>query len=85
MKTLAVIFVALIALSSCTTSQHLNGSSLYMPVRDTFITQSLFADNASNISEENIQRILDGHYQLPQQLKVAIVRLDETKANRHYY
>lgn len=85
MKALSAILFALILFSSCTTSQHLNGSALDMPMRDTFITQSLFADNASNITEENIQRILDGHYQLPQQLRVAIVRLDEAKSHRHYY
>ncbi len=85
MKPLVLFLLALITLSSCDTSQHLNGSSLDVPVRDTFITQSLFTDNASNISEENIQQILDGHYQLPQQLRVAIVRLDQARSNRHYW
>jgi hypothetical protein len=49
------------------------------------ITQSLFSDKNSTISEENIQKILDGTYKLPQQLRVAIVRIDNNSSNRRYY
>ena len=40
------------------------------------ITQSLFADNNATISEENIQKILDGTFSLPEKLRVAVVRLE---------
>jgi hypothetical protein len=55
------------------------------PSGDTPITQSLFSDRASTISEENIQKILDGTYKLPQQLRVAIVRLEPTPQLKRYY
>jgi hypothetical protein len=52
---------------------------------DTLITQSLFNDRASGISEENIQRILSGNYKLPQQLRVAIVKLESPQTRRYYW
>lgn len=53
---------------------------------DTMITQSLFNDKNSSISEENIQKLLDGNYKLPQKLRVAIVRLDkDNSSNRRYF
>jgi len=56
------------------------------PGSDSFITQSLFNDKTSTISEENIQRILSGTTQkLPQQLKVAIVRLENPQQQRQYW
>ena len=45
------------------------------------IRHSLFS-NKSNISEENIQKILDGTYHLPSKLRVAIVKIDK---QRNYY
>ena len=52
---------------------------------DTVITQSLFNDRASTITEENIQKILDGKYKLPQQLRVAIVKLEPNPQLKRYY
>lgn len=52
---------------------------------DTMITQSLFNDKNASISEENIQKLLDGNYKLPQQLRVAVVRLDKENSGRRYY
>jgi hypothetical protein len=49
------------------------------------ITQSLFSDKNSTISEENIQKILDGNFKLPQQLRVAVVKVESTSSNRRYY
>ena len=74
----------LAALTACTTSRPLNDPSATNGT-DTTITQSLFNDRASTISEESIQRILDGNYKLPQQLRVAIVKLDPTPQVRRYY
>jgi hypothetical protein len=49
------------------------------------ITQSLFNDKNATISEENIQRILEGTFKLVQTLRVAIVKLESTGGARHYY
>jgi hypothetical protein len=49
------------------------------------ITQSLFSDKNATILEENIQKILDGNYTLPAQLRVAVVSIDNTSPNRRYY
>jgi PBP1b-binding outer membrane lipoprotein LpoB len=49
------------------------------------ITQSLFSDKNATISEENIQKILDGDFKLPQQLRVAIVKVDNTQGRRYYW
>jgi hypothetical protein len=52
---------------------------------DFSITQSLFNDKNSTISEENIQKILNGNYQLPEKLRVAIVKLESKQYQRAYY
>lgn len=46
------------------------------------ITQSLFTDRDATISEENIQKILNGTYEMPQQLRVAVIKFD---GRRSYY
>jgi len=51
---------------------------------DTSITQSLFNDKGSTISEEGIQRILDGSYKLPSTLRVGIIRLENGSKKRYY-
>lgn len=48
------------------------------------LTQSLFSDKDATITEENIQRILDGTYDLPKKLRVGIVNL-ENKQYKVYY
>ena len=50
-----------------------SGTTMPQP---SVITQSLFADNDATISEENIQKILDGTFSLPENLRVAVVRLE---------
>jgi len=52
---------------------------------DTTIVESLFNDKSSSISEENIQRLLDGTYQLPASLRIAIVRLETSKQRRYFW
>jgi len=47
------------------------------------ITQSLFADKNASITEENIQKILDGTIKIPEKLRVAVIRLDQQE--RRYY
>jgi hypothetical protein len=51
---------------------------------DTTIVQSLFNDRSSSITEDNIQRILDGSYKLPAKIRIAIVRLENPR-QQHYF
>lgn len=86
MKQITLLIATIGLLMACETTRSLgNHSGLDKSSGDTLITQSLFNDRASTISEENIQRILDGTYKLPQQLRVAIVRLEPTPQLRRYY
>jgi hypothetical protein len=48
------------------------------------MTHSLFSDKAATISEEGIQKTLNGSYKLPAQLRVAIVRLEPAAAGPYY-
>lgn len=61
-----------------------NSNSGYAYNADTLITQSLFNDKNASISEDNIQRLLDGNYQLPAKLRVAVVRLDNNASRRSW-
>jgi hypothetical protein len=78
------IFVAIL-ISSCDTGKQTASSSQGYANEDTLITQSLFNDKAATISEENIQRVLDGSYKLPRQLGVAIVKLESSSQRRNYW
>ena len=86
MKQITLLIATIILLTACSTtrpsvySSHANFSS-----GDTLITESLFNDKTSTISEENIQKILDGTYELPQKLRVAIVRLEPALQLRRYW
>ncbi len=80
--TLPVLFFVF----SCETVRHTASAEEQIFSTDTLITQSLFNDKSASISEENIQRLLDGNYKLPQQLRVAIVRLDNgNNQSRRYF
>ena len=86
MKQITLLIATMVLLTACETTRPLgNNSGLDKLSEDTLITQSLFNDRASTISEENIQRILDGTYKLAQQLRVAIVRLEPTPQSKRYY
>lgn len=81
---LLIVFITLFA--ACTTTKRsANNSDFNGSAGDTLITQSLFSDRASTISEENIQKILDGNFKLPQKLRVAIVRLEPSIQKRNYW
>jgi hypothetical protein len=84
----AIFFTAIIFLVTACGNSRLVGSYAgdSSSNADTLITQSLFSDKASSISEENIQKILDGTYKLPQQLRVAVVKLEsKAQTRRHYW
>ena len=86
MKQITLLIATLVLLTACNTTRPLGNNSVSdFPSGDTLITQSLFNDRASTISEENIQKILDGKYKLPQQLRAAIVRLEPTSQLKRYY
>lgn len=70
---------------SCTTVRPIASNENSFANQDTLITQSLFNDKNATISEENIQKILEGKYQLPQHLRVAIVRLDNPSQKKYYW
>ncbi|MFI5188073.1 MAG: hypothetical protein ACHQF0_15185 [Chitinophagales bacterium] len=82
MKQISLLIAVAFFVSSCTTTRQLSSGS---QGTDTLITQSLFNDKTSSISEESIQKILDGTYKLPQQLRVAIVRLEPSSQLKGYY
>jgi hypothetical protein len=85
MKHLSLLIAPVILLAACSTPSSLSTTRADYPVADTIITQSLFNDKASSITEENIQKVLDGNYKLPQQLRVAIVRLGPSAQAKRYY
>lgn len=84
MKTIQILLFTTIFLQSCGVNRFPIPPSAAYPVaptdRENLITQSLFEDKTATISEENIQKILDGTYQLPERLRVAIIKLDGRKS-----
>src|SRR5688572_26034812 len=86
MKQTILLITAIVLFTACNTTRPSgNNPGSDLPGGDTLITQSLFHDRASTISEENIQKILEGIYKLPQQLRVTIVRLEPTPQLKRYY
>ncbi len=84
--------IPFLLLSSCTTNKQIGQSSYRSSYRSSApnkseepITESLFNDKTATISEENIQKILDGSYSLPQNIRTAIVKLKSTQNKRNYY
>src|SRR4051812_37679799 len=85
MKQVTVFILIAALISSCDTGKQTASSSPGYANEDTLITQSLFNDKAATISEENIQRVLDGSYKLPAQLRVAIVKLESSSQRRNFW
>ena len=86
----AILFVfTTFLLGSCTVTKPISSESVlvqgYGIANEPLITQSLFADNNSTISEENIQKILAGTYNLPEKLRVAIVKLESKQYQQRFY
>ena len=85
------VFSIFIVISSCSTQRSITTDGVSVSAsgvntyNDTLITQSLFSDRNSTISEEAIQKILDGNYTLPGKLRVAIVKLDNAPSYRRFY
>jgi hypothetical protein len=83
MKNIPTLLAFVIFISSCTPSRYVSSEG---PGEENEppITQSLFNDKSSTISEENIQKILDGTYILPKQLRVAVIKL-ESQQKKYYW
>ncbi|MDR0231478.1 MAG: hypothetical protein LBI82_05090 [Dysgonamonadaceae bacterium] len=89
MKQIILFIVIVILFASCSTAYQSSGSGILLGggniSSELPITQSLFNDKNATISEENIQKILDGHYELPEVLRVALVKLESKQRQRNYY
>jgi hypothetical protein len=86
MKQVTLVVFVMVVLIACGTPRPLTANSgSDLAGSDTLITQSLFTDRSSTISEESIQKILEGTYKLPQKLRVAVVRLEPTAQLKRYY
>lgn len=86
MKQSILFITAVLILISCSTSHQGSSSSYNVDNYSTPpITQSLFNDKNATISEENIQKILDGNYKLPEKLRIAIVKLESKQYQQRYY
>lgn len=91
MKKLGLLLFTAITLLSCSTTKPVSHPTEHvvnaygMRGIDPEITSSLFDDKSSTISEESIQKILDGTYNLPNGLRVAFVKLDGSQSQRRYY
>jgi len=86
MKKAFFFILMAIVLASCSAPRQVSIPNQYTYVNnDPPITKSLFEDQRSTISEENIQKILDGNYNLPQNLRVAFVKLENDQNQRRYY
>lgn len=86
MKKIGFLILTAIIFASCTTTKQISTPNEYNYVNnEPPITKSLFDDKSSTISEENIQKILDGNYKLPNNLRVAFVKLESSQNQRRYY
>lgn len=86
MKKIGSLILVAIIFASCTTTKQISNPNEYTYVNNEEpIIKSLFDDKSSTISEENIQKILDGNYSLPNNLRVAFVKLESSQNQRRYY
>ncbi len=83
-----VCLILIVSFLSCSVSKKIgeNRQQSYIGYKEEPpITKSLFNDKNATISEENIQKILDGNYALPERLRVSIVKLESSQNSRGYY
>lgn len=85
--TFLLTIVSIVFISCNTTKYQGEGTPIHAHgyYQETLITQSLFNDKDASISEENIQKILDGTYSLPEKLRVAIVKLESKQYQNTFY
>lgn len=93
MKYTILLLSLVVLLASCATNRYYptnsyGGETLSIAgasSTDKEITRSLFNDNNSTISEEDIKKVLDGTYSLPQKMRVALVKLRSDNERKNYY
>jgi len=89
MRKLAILpLVIMVFLTSCVSYKeggYTSPPSVVYSNNGGEITESLFSDKASTISEDNIQMILNGTYYLPEKLKVAVLNIDKGSTSRGGY
>lgn len=89
MRNLFILPIIVLVFTSCGGNHAASNKSYFSEGREYSadyndpITQSLFADKNATITEENIQKILDGTIKIPEKLRVSVIRLDQTE--RRYY
>jgi len=89
MEKIILLITAVFVFMSCDTARHLGSEGTYKTATEIIndqppITQSLFSDKNASISEENIQKILDVSYKLPEKLRIAIVNLESKQYQQRY-
>jgi uncharacterized protein YcfL len=85
-NTIIFLISLLTIIVSCSTTKQISAQNEQTYVHNhSPITTSLFDDQSSTISEENIRKILDGNYNLPSNLRVSFVRLSVPQNQRTYY
>lgn len=85
MKKIVLLIFTAFAFTACTTSAPISTPYEVYNNDNEPITKSLFDDKNSTISEESIQKILDGDYKLPNNLRVAFVKLESKQSEKRYY
>jgi hypothetical protein len=88
-----LIIASIFLLASCDSMRKSSNSALYYSgdrreyaaYNNDPITQSLFNDKSASITEENIQKILDGSVKIPEKLRVAVIRLDQQEKRYYWY
>lgn len=85
MNNLFVLAVASLIFCSCGVRRESIIGAGQTTVAPEPITKSLFDDKNATISEEHIQKILDGHYALPDKMRVAFVNLSAAKGGQGNY
>ena len=91
MKQTILFIVTVLLFASCaSTAYQSSGAEVLARAQgynsgESPITQSLFNDKNATISEENIQMILDGRYELPEMLRFALVKLESKQRQRNFY
>lgn len=85
-----IYLILIIVFSSCSISKPIGQSNQGVLVQGYYepepsIRKSLFDDKTSTISEENILKILNGSYSLPENLRITLVKLESTQNRRNHY
>ena len=93
MKNYIFLFFVIVLLGSCSTRHSKMGAAQftdnvgydYERKDPEIITQSLFENKESTITEEGIQRLLNGKIQLPDTVRIAVLNMNSTYTNYNRY